>query len=372
MRADRPFLSVIVPAHNAVSNLGRCLSALKASDLSRGGWELIVVDDASTDGTAEAARPHVDSLVELPGKPRGPSYARNRGAEVARGDWLVFVDADVCVHPNTLRQFADIAARETDVAAVFGSYDDGPPAPGIPSKYRNLLHHYVHNKNAGDAETFWAGCGAIRRDVFWNVGMFDEWHFWRPQVEDIELGRRVRAAGHRILLRPEIQGRHLKRWTVRSILTADLKHRGVPWTRLIMTEGSSAGSRVLNLKPLEKWCTFAAGLAILAMLVAAIARTAWPLLAALAAAGFIIVAHRDFYLLVHRRCGLRVALGSVPLHLIYYVVNSVSSVWGWLTHALVGPPIPPPDVAAFEELGIDSWPPVPRRPKKSTWRGDDD
>jgi GT2 family glycosyltransferase len=363
-------LSVIVPAHQASSDLEHCLRAIEASDLSRSQWELIVVDDGSTDDTAQIASRHADSVVELPGKPRGPSYARNRGAEVARCKWLVFVDADVCVHRDTLRGFKEVIEREPDVAAFFGSYDADPPARGLPSKYRNLLHHYVHQRNAGEAETFWAGCGAIRRDVFWNVGMFDEWHFWRPQVEDIELGRRIRRAGHRILLVPEIQGRHLKRWTLRNILAADFKHRGVPWTRLIMTEGASPGSRTLNLRPIEKWLTVVTGIGALALLFAAIFRTPWPLLISLAAVAFVVRAHLDFYRLLRRQCGFHIAIGSIPLQMVYYLGNAASSVWGWLTHTFVGPPVPPPDVAAFEELDVDSWPPIPKRPEKSVWGAD--
>jgi hypothetical protein len=71
------------------------------------------------------------------------------------------------------------------------------------SQYRNLLHHFVHSQSAGEAETFWGGCGAIRRDVFIEAGRYDEWSYPRPQIEDVELGHRVRSLGHRIILRPD-------------------------------------------------------------------------------------------------------------------------------------------------------------------------
>jgi hypothetical protein len=53
------------------------------------------------------------------------------------------------------------------------------------SQYRNLIHHHVHHQNAGHVETFWAGAGGVRRDVFSEAGMYDEWHYGRPQIEDI-------------------------------------------------------------------------------------------------------------------------------------------------------------------------------------------
>jgi len=150
-RAGGIRLSIIMPAHRAAAVLPRALTSLEASDLPRGSWELIVSIDgdsmgADDDRTAEVALDHADTVVRLPGKPRGPAYARNRASEVARGDILVFVDSDVCVHPDTLRRFLEVFDGQPGVAAVFGSYDDRPECPQIVSQYRNLLHHYVHQK----------------------------------------------------------------------------------------------------------------------------------------------------------------------------------------------------------------------------------
>src|SRR6185436_629578 len=197
-----PVLSVVVPAHNNERTLPRVLAALAASTLPRESWELIVVDDGSRDGTDVVAATHADVVVRLNGDGRGPAYARNRGVEFARGEIVVFVDADVCVHPDALEQFLAEFRVGDVVGAVFGSYDLNPPAPGFVSQYRNLLHHYHHQTNAGEAQTFWAGCGAVRRSVFIAAGMYDEWRFPRPQIEDIELGNRIHALGHRIVLQP--------------------------------------------------------------------------------------------------------------------------------------------------------------------------
>src|SRR6185436_15848936 len=106
-----PYLSVIVPAHNSVAVLDRCLTALASSGLPRESWELIVVDDGSTDATELVAARYADVAVRLAGNPHGPAYARNRGAEASRGEVLVFVDADVVVHPDTLARIAITLAR---------------------------------------------------------------------------------------------------------------------------------------------------------------------------------------------------------------------------------------------------------------------
>ena len=161
--SDSPLLSVIMPAHNAAGMLPRTLAGLRNSDLPREAWELIVVDDGSTDDTSLIAARYADTVVTLPGKAHGPAYARNRGFEVSRGEIVVFIDADCVVHTDTLSRLADRFAADPDLGAAFGSYDDRPPAAGLMSQYRNLIHHFVHHQNAGFVETFWAGAGAIRR-----------------------------------------------------------------------------------------------------------------------------------------------------------------------------------------------------------------
>jgi hypothetical protein len=141
--------------------------------------------------------------------------------ERADGTVLLFVDADVVVAPGTVSHVAAAFAGDAGLAACFGSYDDRPRAPGLVSRYRNLLHHFVHQDGNAEAATFWAGLGAVRRTIFLDVGGFDAARFPRPSIEDIELGYRLRRAGHRILLDKGLQGTHLKRWGLVSMIRTD-------------------------------------------------------------------------------------------------------------------------------------------------------
>jgi hypothetical protein len=326
---------VVVPARNAAGLLPKSLGALRASDLPREAWELIVVDDASVDDTAAVAERDADVVLRLPAPARGPAYARNCGAEVARGECLVFVDADVCVHADALRGFAELFAREPDVGAAFGAYDTTPSAGGLVSQYRNLLHHYVHTESAGDAETFWAGCGAVRAGVFAEAGRFDAQRYPRPQIEDIELGHRIRACGHRIVLRPDIQGTHLKRWTLRGMITTDLRDRGVPWMRLLLRQEGGPRRDTLNIRRAEKVYTGLVGLALAAAALAA-ARGEWRwLIAAGACLVAVISGNARLYLWFARQRGWAFALQTVPLRMLYYVLNGLSAAGGWLAHALL-------------------------------------
>lgn len=253
-------VSVIVPARNAEVDLPLCLRAIYASRVI--SPEVIVVDDASTDRTwSVAAANGATKVLRLPRR-SGPAVARNAGAVVAGGEILFFVDADVLIHPESLQR-ATSHIRDGGWQAVFGSYDTSPTYPGLVSQYRNLLHHFVHQTSNMEAQTFWAGCGAVRRDVFLEFGGFSE-DFPLPSVEDIELGMRLSHAGCRILLAKEIRASHTKRWTLYSTIFTDVFRRGVPWTRLLMASGPLP--RDLNLSYTQRINVALTGIAELALL----------------------------------------------------------------------------------------------------------
>jgi GT2 family glycosyltransferase len=236
-----PEVSVIVPARNAARDLRKCLERLQASQNCR--FEIIVIDDASTDETPHVALEFGVRLLQTEQR-KGPAIARNRGATAARGEILVFIDADVLVYPDTLQRLIR-TLHEADCAAVFGSYDTQPSATNLVSQYKNLVHHHVHQHARREATTFWSGCGAIRRAVFAELGGFAE-SYSRPCIEDIELGLRLRRPGYRIVLDKQIQVTHTKRWTVWSLIRTDVFDRGIPWTRLILQQRDMPND--LNLK----------------------------------------------------------------------------------------------------------------------------
>lgn len=321
-------LSVIVPVHQGQLVLPTVLDALRASDVPRDRWELIVVDDASTDDSATIAAARADRVVSLTPRPRGPAFARNRGVDVAVGDWVVFVDADVRVHADTLRRIIEVVESEAALDAVFGAYDDAPPAAGLLSQYRNLLHRYTHLSSAGESDSFWAGCGAVRRATFLAVGGFDAARYPRPQIEDIELGYRIRDAGGRILLRPEIQGAHLKRWTFWRSVKVDIVDRGLPWVRLLLERDRLTSGAQLNLKRGERSkavAVVAAGV----LLGAAIVRTSLlPLGVSLGLLALVTYANRAQFVWFRERRGLRFAVCTLPLQYLYYIVSAISVALG--------------------------------------------
>ena len=175
------------------------------------------------------------------------------------------------------------------MAATFGSYDAHPRASGFVSQYRNLLHHFVHQTGRSEASTFWAGCGAVRRAAFAEVGGFDAARYGNASIEDIELGYRLRRAGHRIVLDKQLLGTHLKRWTLRSMVSTDLWRRAIPWSRLIFERSEFPAD--LNLKGAQRLSVALTGVAT-AFLALGVWRPGF-LLAAIVAVAAVIVLNRN-------------------------------------------------------------------------------
>ena len=168
---------------------------------------------ASTDDTAEMARAKGVSVLER-ARQAGPAAARNEGALRAKGEILFFVDADVRVTEGTVALVSQRFTQNPDVDALFGSYDDNPSEGSFLSQYKNLSHHYVHQQSGEEAATFWAGCGAVRKEDVREGGRirsrtlheaFDRGHRTRVQNEEM---------GCKILLDKALQVKHLKRWTL--------------------------------------------------------------------------------------------------------------------------------------------------------------
>jgi GT2 family glycosyltransferase len=315
-------VSIIVPVYNQGVELAQCLSALEAS--ADPDSEIIVVDDASTDEVPAAADRGRVLVFRLP-KNSGPAAARNHGARHARGDILFFVDADVVVAPGAVERVKRVLADEPAVAAMFGSYDASPRAGGVVSQYRNLLHHFVHQHGNPEASTFWAGCGAVRRTVFEEVGGFDQARFPRSSIEDIELGYRLHRAGHRIRLDKALQATHLKRWRLPSYIWTDISRRAIPWARLIQESGVAPDD--LNLKRDQRLSAALAGFACLSLAFTPL-RSSMGLAAAAALIGVVAV-NRAFFGFLFRQRGLVFAAACLPLHVLYYLYSAGAYALVW-------------------------------------------
>jgi len=307
-------ISVIVPVYNGAGTLRDCLhSVSQATDSS---CECIVVDDGSTDDSAEIARLAGARVIQSPGR-NGPARARNLGARAASGDILLFIDADVCLHENTVNRVVAALAGDGSIDALIGSYDFEPAAPNFLSQYKNLFHSFVHHRGRRDASTFWTGCGAIRRRVFLATGGFPE-HWTRPSVEDIEFGAAVRRLGGRIRLDPDLEVKHLKRWNLAGLLRTDIFDRAIPWTMLMLRNGAMPND--LNLRIDQR---FSVALICLSPLLA----LTYPTLAFLLVL-LTILLNLPLYGFFAARHGWWFAIRALPLHLLYFLYSGLAMMAG--------------------------------------------
>jgi hypothetical protein len=233
----------------------------------------------------------------------------------------------VLVRADTLARVADFFREREEVAALFGSYDDAPDARGFVSQYKNLAHHFIHQRSRAEAETFWAGCGAVRREAFESVGGFDETQYTRPSIEDIELGRRLRRRGFRITLDHELQVKHLKRWTLASLLRADVCARALPWSRLILEEGAMPSALNLRASDRASAALACAAALLLASSAASLLSQAASYAAALASAAALMLAalvllNLPLLRFMRARRGLGFALASALMLALYYLYSA--------------------------------------------------
>ncbi len=321
---ERETISVIIPVHNGGENFRRCLLSL--SESARHPDEIIVVADGDSDGSWRMAQDFNTDILKIP-TPGGPARARNMGAQKAKEDILFFVDADVTIAKDAVMHVIKAFEEDPDLAAVFGSYDDEPSEPNFLSQYKNLFHHYVHQTSSGDASTFWAACGAIRRDIFSQIGGFDE-NYRRPSIEDIELGYRLKKAGYRIRLSRHLKVKHLKHWGPWSLLRADVFYRAVPWTRLILKEDNFPDD--LNLKVPAR--VSVASVYFLIIVLVSSFYVPWLLLIACFLSMLLLFLNRDLYTFFNKKRGFTFMLKTIPWHWLYFFYSGVGFMIGFIAH----------------------------------------
>lgn len=318
------FISVIIPVHNGRATLPRCLDQLWRSTYSQ--WECIVVDDGSQDESAQIAQARGARVLQT--AHAGPAKARNLGAQVATGDLLFFLDADVLVKPTTLADIVALFTAVPTLGACFGSYDDSPAEPNFLSQYRNLQHHFVHQQGSADASTFWSGCGAIWRQLFWQMGGFDATRFPRPSIEDIELGYRLRAAGHTIRLQKSLQVTHLKRWRAKQLLLTDIRDRAIPWSQLMLQSNTAVND--LNVQTSQRLSTAVLFLGLASAGLGLFCKKAgW---GTAVAAGLLLWLNRPFYQFLYQKRGGRFLATAVPWHWLYFLYSGLSFLFVWLSY----------------------------------------
>jgi succinoglycan biosynthesis protein ExoA len=265
--APRPRLSVVLPVLNEARDLGTLLDQLCAQDPVPGGVEILVADGGSTDGTRERVRERTRRWPELrliDNPDRRSSPGRNRGAEAAAGDYVLFLDGH-CALPRR-----DYLVRVLEIFAESGADCLCRPQPldrlgeegweqAIARARHSPLGHKPGSDIYGGAPGFTdprsAGAAYTRR-VIEELGGFDE-RF--DACEDVEFNHRVREAGHRAYLHPDLEVPYRPRATLGGLF------------RQMMNYGRGRARLFARHRSTAPWSLLALSAAVLALGVGAVA-----------------------------------------------------------------------------------------------------
>ena len=237
MNDQPPLLSVIVPNHNGAATIGACLEALLASRGDNLTFEVIVVDDGSSDDSPAIIKGYPCRLVTLP-RQLGASAARNAGAAVANGPWLFFIDADCLVNPDTLAVVAAIARRNHPATVIGGTYTLIPADRRFFSRFQSAFINHFETKRLADPDYVATHAMLIHRATFQQSGGLPE--FFLPIIEDVAFSHQLRRQGCELRMEPTILVRHhfnyglgrslhnafrkARYWTIYSLNCRDLFH----------------------------------------------------------------------------------------------------------------------------------------------------
>lgn len=200
-----PTISVIIPTHNRKDSLLRSLDSLRQQTFPVDRFEVVVVDDGSTDGTQTvASQPFPFKLRYLHQKNQGATAARNYGATTSQSEILVFIDDDVTISPYTLEALAEACCQQTKVL-VMGTIHSR--SNDTASVYTPIMLNAAANSMAvhDDIELNSVECNsellACKRSDFLDIGMFQDptaGNGW-PNWDDVDFGYRAHLKGFRLL-----------------------------------------------------------------------------------------------------------------------------------------------------------------------------
>jgi len=264
LSAHPPTLSVILPTYNRCSSLQRTLTSLLAQTLSSDGYEVIVVDDGSVDGTRDcvARYPQVKFIHQ---DHRGPAAARNRGACAAAGDILVFIDDDCTAPADWLQRVRDYFSR-TDRAVCGGKTINAAANHYLSGVHQFIIDYWQAAVNRGQGQDLFLTSNnlAVRRPVFEQVHGFDE-KILRAGAEDRRLVQAIHDNGWRVDFLADLVIYHHHELTLKRFVRQQLHYgRGsfilyqqatpaaakLPWSMLVdlFRHAWKAGSSCTGLK----------------------------------------------------------------------------------------------------------------------------
>jgi glycosyltransferase involved in cell wall biosynthesis len=206
--------SVIIPAYNAEKTLGPCLEALASQTMAPEEYEVIVVDDGSTDGTGDVAAAYYVHCVYQPNQ--GPAAARNLGARHAGGKVILFTDSDCIPAPEWIAEMVH-PFEDLEVVAVKGAYKTKQTELAARFAQMEFEDRYDLLTKSSSIDMIDTYSAAFRRDVFLAMGGFDQ-SFPVANNEDTDFSYRLAAAGCKMVFNPRAVVFHTHRSSLKQYL----------------------------------------------------------------------------------------------------------------------------------------------------------
>jgi len=325
--AEPARVSVIVPVHNGGAAFVQCLDALRR--VRYANYEVIVVDDASTDDTVAVARRFGSKVFPLP-RPSGPAIARNAGAREADGNILFFVDADIVVSPDALSVVNDTLSGENVDAAV-GLLSKKGTFQRLPSTYENLYMHYMYAGYRGTIPIFYTSAAAIERQVFEKVGGFDE-HYTSPGIEDMAYGRHLLRQGCAVRLEPRLAVTHKKEFTLVQLLRINFRKAAGTARLMLRTRGRKRLERPVSADwgfllsiPLTL-------LALIGAMLNIVIQSVTLFVGSFALLLLTLVLNRGFLAFLRQERGIGFVIASLPLLWLNFLGYGLGIAWGGVSY----------------------------------------
>lgn len=209
----KQFISIIIPNYNGSQTIGACLESLFAfKDDAR---EVLVVDDCSEDRSIDIIKKFPCRLIQLE-KHAGASAARNAGASGSKGNVLFFIDADCLLNEDTLSVIRKNCSEHSPGVVIGGTYTPTPYDPGFFSRFQSVFINYFETKNCGNPDYLATHALVIHAETFRKLGGFTE--NFLPILEDVEFCHRLRRAGYKLTMDPDLQVRHIFNFSLLSSL----------------------------------------------------------------------------------------------------------------------------------------------------------
>ncbi len=213
---SKPVISIIIPSYQHAKELPACLDGIFAQTFT--DFEVIVVNDGSTDGTEEVVQPYLNRISYISQENHGGNHARNRGAKDAQGDFLLFCDADIVMEKDFLQTMLDTLKAHPEASYAYASFKFGWKTFHLWSFDADILRrmNYIHTTSLIRREHFPGFDESIRR--------LQDWDLWLTML----------AAGHTGVWVPRVMFRAIPHKGGISTWVPGIMYR-IPWKRFGIT-----------------------------------------------------------------------------------------------------------------------------------------